>query len=361
MEKADLLMKQGVREHVFPGGVLLVSKQGNTIFHSAYGKANIYSDLSVDKDTMFDLASLTKPLATTLAVMKLIEKGALILEDPLGRMLPEFKGTPKETITVRQLLDHTSGLPDYRPYYQELMPVSYDRRRTVLKELLVKEKLIHPSGKTTVYSDLGFMILGWIVETVSGLRLNSFVEKSIYSPMGLTNLFFIPINESGTGTDTGNRRFAATETCPWRKRVVEGIVHDDNAFITGGVEGHAGLFGTAGEVNRLLVNLLDALYNESDSGIFDKEILHRFFRIPDNKNRRALGFDIPSRKDSSSGKYFSEHTVGHLGYTGTSFWMDIDRSIIVILLTNRIHPDRGNEKIKTFRPQLHDAVMQQLT
>ena len=360
MEKADHLMKQAVREHVFPGGVLLVSKQGNTIFHNAYGKANIYSGLSVDKDTIFDLASLTKPLATTLAVVKLIEKGAVTLEDTLGSMLPEFKGTPKETITVCQLLDHTSGLPDYRPYYRDLVRISYDRRRPALKELLVKEELVHPSGQTTVYSDLGFMILGWIVEAVSGLRLNSFVEKSIYSPMGLTSLFFIPVNESGIGTGTGNRRFAATEKCPWRKRVVEGIVHDDNAFITGGVEGHAGLFGTAGEVNRLLVNLLETLYNETGSGILNKEILRRFFRIPNEKHGRALGFDIPSPNDSSSGKYFSDHTVGHLGFTGTSFWMDLTRSVVVVLLTNRIHPDRGNEKIKTFRPGLHDAVMQQL-
>ena len=360
MDKADLHMKQAVREHVFPGGVLLVSIKGETIFHTAYGIANMYSDQPVEKDTVFDLASLTKPLATTMAVMKLMEESALSLEDTMGRMLPDFSGTEKKDITVRQLLDHTSGLPDYRPYYENLISVSRELRRTVLKKFLVEEKLIHPPGKKTVYSDLGFMILGWIVETVSGLRLDSFVEKKIYSPMGLDNLFFIPINESGMGMETGNRIFAATEECPWRKKVIEGVVHDDNAFITGGVEGHAGLFGTASDVNKLLVNLLDAYYDRSDFSVIRREIVRRFLKTPDKLDRRALGFDVPSPENSSSGNCYSEYTVGHLGFTGTSFWMDIARSIIVILLTNRIHPDRGNEKIKNFRPVLHDAVMQPL-
>jgi serine-type D-Ala-D-Ala carboxypeptidase len=361
MKKADHLMELAVRERVFPGGVLLVSEKGRIVFHKAYGKANIYSGVPVGKHTVFDLASLTKPLATTLAVIKLIEENVLLLQDTLGKTLPEFKGTSKEEITVRQLLNHTSGFPDYRPYYTELIPISFKERRKALKEWLVNEKPIHAPGKTTVYSDLGFMVLGWLVETASGRRLHSFVEKKIYSQMGCNDLFFIPLNDSEIEGETGNREFAATEKCPWRGKVIEGVVHDDNAFATGGVEGHAGLFGTAEDVHRLLEDLMKTFNGKIGSGVIKRETLHTFFKMPDKKNERPLGFDVPAQKDSSSGKYFSDNTVGHLGFTGTSFWMDLTRSIIVILLTNRIHPDRNNEKIKLFRPRLHDAVMQQLT
>jgi len=361
MKKADQLMELAVGERVFPGGVLLVSEKGKIVFHKAYGKASIYSGVPVGKHTFFDLASLTKPLATTLAVMKLVEENVLRLQDTLGKTLPEFKGTSKEDITVRQLLNHTSGFPDYQPYYQKLIPLSFNERRRALKELLVNETLIHAPGKTTVYSDLGFMVLGWLVEAVSGHRLHSFLGKKIYSRMGLTNLFFIPINDQEIESETGNQEFAATEKCPWRGKVIEGVVHDDNAFAAGGVEGHAGLFGTAEDVHRLLEDLLKTFNGKTGSGVLKREILHTFFKMPDKKNERPLGFDVPTPGDSSSGRFFSDNTVGHLGFTGTSFWMDLTRSIIVILLTNRIHPDRNNEKIKLFRPRLHDAVMQQLT
>jgi len=360
MNQADHLMELAIREQVFPGGVLLVSEKGKTVFHKAFGKANIYSGLPVVKNTVFDLASLTKPLATTLAVMKLIEENMLSLSDTLGKNLSEYKGTSKETITIRQLLDHTSGLPDYRPFYKELMNISVDERRTALKGILLREELIYVPGTQTIYSDLGFMILGWIVEAASGDRLHSFIEKQIYSHIGLDSLFFIDLHGSGSESNIREKEFAATEQCPWRGTLIEGAVHDDNAFAAGGVEGHAGLFGTAGDVNRLLEDLLLTFYGKNNSGVLNRDILSIFLKRPDRENGRVLGFDVPSPQGSSCGRYFSADTIGHLGFSGTSFWMDLERSIIVILLTNRIHPSRNNEKIKAFRPRLHDAVMQQL-
>jgi CubicO group peptidase (beta-lactamase class C family) len=151
-------------------------------------------------------------------------------------------------------------------------------------------------------------------------------------------------------------QFAATERCPWRDTIIEGVVHDENAYAVGGIEGHAGLFGTAKDVYRLLSVLLTDFYGQSESILFEKKLMQTFF-IRAGSSGRPLGFDAPSSTGASCGQYFSKKSVGHLGFTGTSFWMDLDRGVIVILLTNRVHPSRDNVKIKAFRPQLHDVVM----
>ena len=351
MESVDRLMKKAVAEEVFPGGVLLVSKNGETLFSNAYGVAHLSSRAAVSAETIFDLASLTKPLATTQAVMRLIQYKQINLADPLGQILPEFKDTEKAQITLKNLLYHNSGLPDYRPYYKALAGIGRNDRRSSLRSLLVQEPLINPIGKSVCYSDLGFMILAWVIEHVSNRRLDHFLTDEIYRPLGLKKLFFIADNEAKI-----KGSFAATENCPWRKKILEAQVHDENAYIVGGVEGHAGLFGTADDVHRLLAELLSVYQAEKKSKIFHRDLLQQFFeRLPGTD--KALGFDAPRLTDSSSGHHFSRASVGHLGFTGTSFWMDLERSVIVILLTNRVHPSRQNEAITKFRPEIHDAVM----
>jgi CubicO group peptidase (beta-lactamase class C family) len=349
MSQINDLMRKGVKDKVFPGGVLLVSKNDSIVFFEAYGYANIFSKRIMTKNTIFDLASLTKPLATTLAVMKLIQQGKLDLEQNLGTVLPEFRDTDKKQIGIRNLLCHNSGLPDYRPYYIELLKIPYNFRKKALRNFLINEPLIYPIGKNVLYSDLGFMVLEWIVEKVSGRSLDHFVIQDIYKPLGLEHLFFVNLN---------HRRymdcFAATELCPWRKILLDGLVHDDNAYVVGGIAGHAGLFGTAMDVKVLLSSLLFAFHEHSYA--FKKELINKFFERQKDSGR-ALGFDTPSLPDSSCGSHFSKRSIGHLGFTGTSFWMDLDRSIIAILLTNRVHPSRDNNKIKRFRPILHDTVM----
>jgi CubicO group peptidase (beta-lactamase class C family) len=218
----------------------------------------------------------------------------------------------------------------------------------------VKEPIIHPVGRQTVYSDLGFMILGWMVEHLSGRRLDRFVAEEIYTPLDLENLFFIDLHSKPR-----KAQFAATEVCPWRNILLNGLVHDDNAYAMGGIEGHAGLFGTAMDVYCLLSVLLSDFYGRSDTRLFEKDLMKTFFKRQNVKGR-ALGFDTPSLTESSCGQYFSKQSVGHLGFTGTSFWMDLERSAIVILLTNRIHPSRENNKIRAFRPILHDTIMKTL-
>jgi len=349
MSQINDLMRKGVKDKVFPGGVLLVSKNDSIIFFEAYGYANIFSKRIMTKNTIFDLASLTKSLATTLAVMKLIQQGQLDLEQNLGTLLPEIRDKDKKQITIRNLLCHNSGMPDYRPYYIELLKIPYNFRKKALRDFLINEPLVYPTGKDVLYSDLGFMILGWIIEKVSGRSFDSLVVQDIYRPLRLENLFFVNLN-SKRYMDC----FAATEFCLWRKILIDGSVHDDNAYVVGGIDGHAGLFGTAMDMKVLLSSLLFAFHGHSYN--FKKELINKFFERQKDSDR-ALGFDMPSLSDSSCGSQFSKNSVGHLGFTGTSFWMDLDRSIIVILLTNRVHPSRDNNKIKRFRPILHDTVM----
>jgi CubicO group peptidase (beta-lactamase class C family) len=346
------LMNDAVSGNVFPGGVLLVSVDGEVVFFEAYGVENLFSGNPMTRETIFDLASLTKPLATTLAVMTLVQRSNLTLNQNLGAILPQFKNTDKEKVRIEHLLYHNSGLPDYRPYYTRMRNLDPGQRKNVLRELLIKEPLVHAPGRQVVYSDLGFMVLCWVIETVSGIRLDHFVMENIYRPLNLKDLFFVPIDENPP-----RAKFAATERCPWRGILLEGVVHDDNAYSAGGVEGHAGLFGTAGDVFCLLSELSAGYRGDAAAKLFDSKLTRRFLRR--NKHTgRALGFDTPSSVNPSCGRFFSEKTVGHLGFTGTSFWMDLARNIMVILFSNRIHPSRDNNRIKAFRPILHDAVME---
>jgi serine-type D-Ala-D-Ala carboxypeptidase len=352
MHHIDAIMQQGLTDQVFPGAVLLVSKKGAVIYQRAFGVANLFSARPMTADTIFDLASLTKPLATTVAVMKLVQTGQLHLTQELGSVLPELRDSEKSRIQIHQLLSHTSGLPDYRPYYRRLQALVPANRRRALRRLLVAEPLMCALGQKTLYSDLGFMVLAWVVEQVSGRRLDQFVQQEIYRPLRLDDLFFVDL-----ASPTPPHRFAATEKCPWRGVVLEGQVHDENAYVVGGIEGHAGLFGTAAAVQGLLSELLSVPRGSGAAPLFPKELVNHFL-TPRAAGDRALGFDIPAAQNSSSGRYFSQNSVGHLGFTGTSFWVDLRREIAVILLTNRVHPSRQNEAIKSFRPEIHDAVLE---
>jgi serine-type D-Ala-D-Ala carboxypeptidase len=357
MNRADDLMNAAVRVNVFPGGVLLASKGGRVNFFKAYGFADIFSRRKMREDTVFDLASLTKPLSVAPTIISLVQEGLIHLDEGISAFIPEFSSTDKAHITVRQLLSHASGLPDYMPYYKEMGEGPFDRRQKRLRELIIQTPLRHPPGQTTVYSDVGFMVLNWIIERVSGMRLDEFVKQRVYEPLGLgvpDGLFFVDLNRVLV-----KREFAATELCPWRKMVLCGQVHDENAYAAGGIEGHAGLFGNAESVLHLLWALLAVYRSTQGNEVLNPELV-RLFLTRHGTTERTLGFDTPSPINSSAGKYFTKNSVGHLGFTGTSFWMDLSRSIIVILLTNRVHPSRENEAIRQFRPILHDAVMKWL-
>ena len=354
MTKIDYAMKKAIKDGAFPGAVLLFSEKNEIKFHSSYGKSNIFTGELVTKETIFDLASFTKPLATTLAMMILAQDEIIDPEEKISTVLPQFKNTDKESILVRHLLTHTSGYDAHRPYFEQLRNIEFFQRKAFLKKLLIQEKLINPIGKMTVYSDLGFMVLHWIIEEVTGTSLDIFVHEKIFEPLGLSNLFFPASNFLEKNLKI---QYAATEKCPWRNKVLMGEVHDDNTYVIGGVCGQAGLFGDAQSVYFLLKILMEVYCGFiKKHKIFNEKVL-RYFLSKQKNTHRTLGFDTPTRPGSSSGKYFSENTVGHLGFTGTSFWMDLERQIIVILLTNRVHPRRDNIKIRKFRPYIHDLIM----
>lgn len=355
----DGLMRQAVADNIFPGAQLLVSRAGRVVFNKACGLANIYTGSAVTRDTLFDLASLTKPLATALAVMILVQEEKLRLDQRLCAVIPDFCNTPKAEIQIQHLLCHTAGLPDYRPYYIDINKLPFDRRKDALRNRLISEPLVSEIGKTTRYSDIGFMLLEWVIEQLSGKGLDTFVREKIYAPLGVKDLFYIA-HQPRTKAALADKHFAATEFCPWRQKLISGQVHDDNAYVMGGVAGQAGLFGISESVHAILVELLNAFYEKPPQKIFRPDLVHLFFQ-KNPSHERTPGFDTPSPIGSSSGELFDrQHTVGHLGFTGTSFWMDLKQQVIVILLTNRIHPSRKNDRIKQFRPLIHNQVMRQL-
>lgn len=369
-EAVDRLMDEAVVTGVFPGGVLLAARDGEIRHVSAVGRANILTGEKVTPETVFDLASLTKPLATTLAVMVVAAEGELDLAAPIGEWFPAaFRGphgwlshgeAGKARITVLDLLSHNAGFPAWKPYFKDLRRRPAHERPARLRELVARQPLIHEPGERTLYSDIGFMFLAHLVEDLTGESLERFTEDRIYRPLG-AELFFNPLHSPRAG------RYAATERCPWRGRVLEGLVHDDNAYAAGGVAGHAGLFGTVRGAYAVADHLLRCWHGTSEDSIaatarepgpLAPEWVRRFLSphvVHGRDTGRALGFDRPSARDSSAGRYFSSLSVGHLGFTGVSLWMDLARSVIILLLTNRVHPDRSNTRIRAFRPLIHDA------
>lgn len=343
----DQAMGRAVRERVFPGAVLAWGVGKALFFHRAYGIADETSNEPVKPNTIFDVASLTKPLATTLALADLVKEKKVTLFTPLADILPGVRDTDKSQITVEMLLRHTSGLPAHREYFKVILG---SNPRNQLRRLILAEPLEETPGKKERYSDLGYVLLAWVVEQISGQRLDVFVHTRIYSPLGLDTLSFIS-SKTGWG---GRAGVASTSLCPWRNRMIRGEVEDENAWAVGGIEGHAGLFGDALSVYRLCGEILAAV-NGEETGVLDFEVIQSFVRQIPGMDRVA-GFDTPSKQNSAAGRFFSNRALGHLGFTGTSFWLDPDTGLIAVLLTNRVHPSRGNLKIKRFRPLIHDLI-----
>ena len=358
-DRIEALMMTGLREGVYPGAVLLVAKGGDILFFHKAGHSSFIPDRTpMHKDTIFDLASLSKPLATTLAIMKLVDEGTIHLDQTIMSLLKKVLPSDKRTLTPRLLLSHSAGLIDWKPYYLELVKYRTEERKRVVREWLLEAPLVYHPGQNCLYSDLGFIILEWLVEETAGMSMAVFLERHFYRPLSLKDTFLC---SEASLPRFKKEAFAATEACPWRREIIQGQVHDENAFALGGYSGHAGLFGTAEEVYKI-VNLLREHYMGVRDDFLGPETVREFFAKQENTTACtwALGWDTPSLENSSSGRYFSSKSVGHLGFTGTSIWMDLEKDAIAILLSNRIHPTRRNEKIKAFRPLLHDVVMEEL-
>ncbi len=349
-------MEQAVRDGVFPGGVLLAVSGGVEVFSAAAGKTgNRPEDHPVMTDTVYDLASLTKPLATVPAVMYLVAKERIDLEAPVASILKDELPPDKKSITWRHLLSHTSGLPAYRPYFETLCNLPQKRRKQALIRLIADEPLVSRVGEKALYSDIGFLLLQYCIEAVTDMAFAAFVTRKVYPGLNVSGLYF-PSYKSPLKM---NSVIAATEQCAFRG-LLRGVVHDENAFAIGGAAGHAGLFGNTGAVAGLLRQFMGAYAGRPAGTWLTREIAAHFLQ-PDPVSGRTVGFDRPLSSGSSAGRYFDpDHSAGHLGFTGTSFWMELKRRIIVVLLTNRVHPSRLNETITRFRPYIHDRVMELL-
>ena len=361
------LIHQGVKEGVFPGAVALIAHKGKIVsLEHAGHRCLIPAPAPMAIDTIFDLASLTKPLATVLCIMKLVDQGRISLDQTLAETLPRCDLKDKRNLALRLLLIHSAGLADCKPFHEKLIEHPVKDRRRLLREWIIEEPFAYEPGKGNVYSDLGFMLLEWVIEEQSGQSLPQYAREDFYGPLGLKRTCFplpqpLPPGEGRLRAEAPKDAFAATEDCPRRKRVLQGEVHDDNAWALGGYSGHAGLFGTAKEVHVVAGMLREHAFG-TRADFFKPETVRAFFRRQDivPGSDWALGWDTRAPEGSSAGKYFSRDSVGHTGFTGTSIWMDLEKDVIAILLTNRVHPKRDNDKIKQFRPVFHDAVMEEL-
>jgi CubicO group peptidase (beta-lactamase class C family) len=366
-------MQEGVEQGVFPGAVLLVASHDRIVHHAAYGAATLLPQPEpASADTLYDLASLTKPLTTVTATALLVAQGHLALDDPLARYLPALGQEALRTATVRHLLNHCSGLPAWRPFYLDIVPegprlreLPLSQRRAAMYDRIHKEALVDPVGARCVYSDLGFILLGEILEAATGKEWSALCHGDVFSRLGIRGLFYMSETGPTGGTSIQHRRFAATEQDEWRGRLLRGEVHDEHAAIMGGISSHAGLFGTAQTVFEAVRPWLAAVRGESSPlpANWAREFVRR--QSLEAGSSWALGWDTPSTgphgEPSSSGRHFSPSAFGHLGYAGTSVWIDPLRNLVVVLLTNRVHPTRKNNLIRQFRPAIHDTVVTALT
>jgi serine-type D-Ala-D-Ala carboxypeptidase len=361
-------LQSAVDDGVFPGAQLAVRLRGELQCVVVAGRLSSEPPgLPVQPTTIYDLASLTKPLATVTSVLLLIQRAKVALGDPVQEVLAELEGAPIGQATVRELLAHRSGLPGWRPFYERLdaramvpeLPGGDQPVKQHVLKMIRDEPLIYACGERSAYSDLGFMLLGFLVERLSGMALDLWCEGAIVRPLRADPLMFCPaagrapLDVVRPIVDVS--RIAPSEQDEWRNRLLRGEVHDENAAAMGGVAGHAGLFGTAESVLAVSGAWLRGYHGRES--ILEGELVRQFTTRQESAARSswALGWDTPSAP-SSSGSRFSERSFGHLGYTGTSLWIDPLCELEVVLLSNRVHPSRRNEKIKVFRPGIHDLV-----
>ncbi len=345
--EVDRILETAIADHAFPGAVVAVGHRGKLVHLAAFGRQTYAPDApQVATDTVYDIASLTKVVSTTTAAMILVDEGKLDLDAPVARYLPRFSGPDRDRVTVRHLLAHASGIDWWAPLYREI------EGKAAYVERIEAMPLVAEPGTKEIYSDLGAILLGAILELVSGAPLDRFVGERVLEPLGMRDTLFRPPAELLP-------RIAPTERDDeWRRRVVHGEVHDENAAAMGGIAPHAGLFSTAPDLSRFAQMML-ARGRANGHRIVKRATVELFTRragiVPGSD--RALGWDTRSAQGSTAGTLFSATSFGHTGFTGTSLWVDPERELYLVLLTNRVHPTRENRKIVEIRPAVADAVV----
>ena len=354
------ILEKAIGARAFPGCSLAAAFRGELVAHKAFGRFT-YDPASPEVTTasLFDLASLTKVVATTAMAMILYERGLVDLEAPVSAIVPKFGGgldndPRRREVTLRMLLTHSSGLPAYEKLF-----LRAQAREGLLQAAFATELTAEP-GTQAEYSDIGFIVLGVILERLADEPLNAFCQREIFGPLGMTRTAFNPT--------LALKQFIppTSDDRTFRHRIIQGEVQDENASVLGGIAGHAGLFSTAEDLAIFAHSMLSGGYP-----MLRPETVELFSRRESSPKgtSRALGWDTPSSSSSlplplplpsQSGKYFSSRSFGHLGYTGTSLWIDPDRQLSITLLTNRTWPDCTNQAIKQVRPAFHDAMIEAL-
>jgi CubicO group peptidase (beta-lactamase class C family) len=358
----DEIISGGIMTGSFPGAQVLIGNERDILYNKSYGNFTYDENSPVVTDyTMYDLASVTKVLATTSAIMKLYDQRKFNLSDKVSYYIPEFGSNGKEDITILNLLIHNSGLTAFVPFYK------YYSNSEEVMDAIYNAELEYPTGSQSVYSDLNAVILGKLVEKISGKDLNQYCIDNIFLPLDMQNTMFVP-------DDSRKDKIAPTEEDTyWRGRLLQGEVHDETTAMLNGVSGNAGLFSNARDIYKLMSVLLNdgRYYNPytrslKEERMFDEFTVELFTKKYTDvlyENSRALGWDTKPLDSSTKyripcGELISENCFGHTGYTGTSVWCDRERKIIVILLTNRVYPSRSNYGIRDIRPEIHNAAIE---
>jgi beta-N-acetylhexosaminidase len=354
LQPAFSVIERAIADKAFPGATIAVGYHGRVSMHS-FGKLSYNADAAATKvDTMYDIASLTKVVVTTTLVEKLVEgdfASPLNLDAPVERYLPEWSSGPqpewRHKVSVRNLMTHTSGLPPFKEYWR----TSTSKAETLSR--IFVEPLEYEPGTKVVYSDLGIILMAEIIQRLTAKTLDTLAQEYIFGPLSMRDTMYLPPKNLWAAiapTEIDNQL---------RHRLVQGEVHDENAFSIGGVSGHAGVFSTSPDLAAFCQMLLNGgIY--AHNRILKRDTIAEFTAPqPLAKNTRTLGWVVPT-EGSSSGHHFSAHSYGHTGFTGTTIWIDPDRDLFVVLLTNRVNPTRENHKIAEVRPAVHDAVLKAL-
>lgn len=348
------VLETAIAERAFPGCAFGVTVRGKVVLQDALGRFTHDDDTpAVAPQTIYDVASLTKVVATTSAAMLLNQRGLLDLETPVGELLPGFvvgrpPGTWARYVTLRHLLAHTSGLPAYVEFFRTLHSPAALFRGCL--ELPFEAK----PGERAEYSDPGFILLGKALEVLTREPLAVWLRREIFHPLELSATGFSLPRYLASGIPP------TEEDTAFRHRLIQGEVQDENAWVLGGASGHAGLFSNVPDLLRFADEILKPLRSDPESGLFEVATIERFAkRQGPGHSSRALGWDTPS-ENSSSGRHFSTRSIGHLGFSGCSIWIDLVEDLAVVLLTNRTWPNRSNQAIREIRPLFHDSVREAL-
>jgi CubicO group peptidase (beta-lactamase class C family) len=345
-DSLQAILDRGVADSAFPGAIAVIGTHAGPLVTVSAGHLDWSPSPVPDVNTLWDLASLTKVVGMTSAMMQLVERGKVNLDAPVQRYLPEWTGPNKDRVTVRDLITHRSGLPAFKQYFK--LNVSPDSTLA----LFFATPLDTVPRARMVYSDIGAILLGKIIERVSGQTLDAYLARHVFQPLGMTDTRYRPDSSLLA-------RIAPTENDPWRGRHLRGEVHDENAAALGGVSAHAGLFSSAHDLDRLARAYLNggALGN---GRLARASTIRQFTTVQDSTfSSRALGWDTPS-ENSSAGHFIKRPAFGHTGFTGTSLWIAPQHDMYVILLTNRVNPTREHTKIGPVRAAVADAAMRAL-